>query len=120
MLQPAAGSDPVRQLFIAVEAGRVAGFLVVMLSGDTAEIESVAVATELRRRGVGLALCRHAMRWAAERGASHMELEVRSQSVGARALYTLLQFKEQGLRKGYYQRPKDDAVLMSTILQAQE
>jgi len=116
LLQTSVVSPPFRQLFVAVDRGFVAGFLVVMLSGEVAEIETIAVMTDLRRRGLGKALCRHAMRWAAERGASHLELEVRSQALGARALYLSLGFTEQGVRRGYYQHPKDDATLLVTTL----
>jgi ribosomal protein S18 acetylase RimI-like enzyme len=120
LLQPAAGSDPVRQVFVALDAERMAGFLVVMLCSDVAEMESVAVRAELRRRGIGDALCRYAMRWAADRGAARMELEVRSQAIGARALYASLGFAEQGVRRGYYQKPEDDALLLSAALGAIE
>jgi ribosomal-protein-alanine N-acetyltransferase len=116
LLQTAAGSYPVRQVFVAVDTEQVVGFLVVMLSGDVAEIESVAVQMELRRKGVGGALCRHSMHWARERGASQIELEVRSQSTGARALYASLGFVQQGVRARYYQHPGDDAVLLSASL----
>jgi ribosomal-protein-alanine N-acetyltransferase len=39
-------------------------------------------------------------------------LEVRSKNAAARALYNAYGFKEIGVRKGYYQNPSDDAVIM--------
>lgn len=116
VLQPSMDGPQMRQLFVAVEASRVAGFVVVARNGAVAEIEGIAVLAEVRRRGLGAVLCRHAMRWAAGLGALQMELEVRSQSVEARAFYATLGFVEQGVRKGYYERPKDDAVLLSATL----
>ncbi len=41
-----------------------------------------------------------------------MELEVRACSDGARRLYERMGFIEVGRRRGYYETPTDDAVLM--------
>ena len=56
------------------------------------------------------------MFWAQTMGAQTMQLEVRSASVAAMALYRSLGFVEQGRRSGYYADPKDDAVLMALQL----
>jgi ribosomal-protein-alanine N-acetyltransferase len=39
-------------------------------------------------------------------------LEVRSQNIPARKLYTAYGFKEIGIRKNYYKNPQDDAIIM--------
>jgi ribosomal-protein-alanine N-acetyltransferase len=49
-------------------------------------------------------------------GAQSMQLEVRSASVAALALYRSLGFVEQGRRTRYYRDPEDDAVLMAIAL----
>jgi ribosomal-protein-alanine N-acetyltransferase len=74
------------------------------------------VVVESRGMGVGKALCGAAMKWAAEQGAEMMELEVRASNVVARRMYAGLGFVEQGLRRGYYRDPVEDAVLMSARL----
>jgi ribosomal-protein-alanine N-acetyltransferase len=62
--------------------------------------------------GVGRELCRAVVGWSKGQGAAMVELEVRSSSAGAIALYAGLGFVEVGRRPGYYDAPKDDAVLM--------
>ena len=47
-----------------------------------------------------------------ELGAERFFLEVRKGNVAGRALYTSLGFVECGIRKGFYENPKEDAVLM--------
>jgi ribosomal-protein-alanine N-acetyltransferase len=77
------------------------------------ELESVAVAASARRSGVGRALCEAVIDWCGEQGVEAVELEVRSKSEGAAALYRGLGFVAVGLRKRYYRDPEDDAILMS-------
>lgn len=106
-----------RGLFVAVaEQARIQGFAVgtvlVLPDAVEGELESVAVSGQARRCGVGRALCRAVLDWCQAQGATGVELEVRRQSLGARALYRQLGFVETGARPGYYQEPADDAVLM--------
>jgi ribosomal-protein-alanine N-acetyltransferase len=116
MLTRTADDVPLRRCFVAVQGNEVVGFLVMSLVGNLAEVESLAVAVAARRQGWGAKLCREGMRWAAKKGGAQVELEVRSQNEGARALYAGLGFVQQGIRKGYYHSPGDDAVLLSATL----
>ncbi len=105
-----------RCLFVAQTASELTGFAAGKVIGKgpeaSAELESVAVAAETRRSGVGRALCTAVIDWCRAQGAGSMELEVRASSAGAIALYTGLGFVAEGRRPGYYAEPKDDAVLM--------
>jgi [ribosomal protein S18]-alanine N-acetyltransferase len=103
-----------RCLFVAEAEGLLLGFAVgaVMGSGDSAELESVAVRGEAQRRGVGRALCDAVADWCRLQGATALELEVRAASAGAIALYGGMGFATVGRRRGYYREPVDDAVLM--------
>jgi ribosomal-protein-alanine N-acetyltransferase len=111
-----------RMCFVAEQEDEIAGFVVIsVLSGSgvgdgVAEMESLAVREDARKRGVGRSLCLQAMLWAQTMGAGSMQLEVRSASVAAMALYRSLSFLEQGRRSGYYTDPKDDAVMMELAL----
>ena len=114
--------EPQRICFVAEYAEVVVGFVVISilsahgLGNAVAEMESLAVREDARRRGVGRSLCLQAVLWARTMGAVSMQLEVRAESVAALALYRSLGFVEQGRRKGYYTEPKDDAVLMDMLL----
>jgi ribosomal-protein-alanine acetyltransferase len=107
-----------RRCFVAELAGDLIGFIVVSaaLAGGVAEMESLAVREDARRHGVGRSLCLQAVFWAQSSGAEEMQLEVRSHNTAARALYSSLGFLEQGIRRGYYTAPAEDAVLMELRL----
>jgi ribosomal-protein-alanine N-acetyltransferase len=106
------GSGIPRCLFVAEAEGLLLGFAVGAVTGDSAELESVAVRGEARRRGVGRMLCDAVAEWCRLQGATALELEVRAASAGAMALYEGLGFVSVGRRLGYYREPVDDAVLM--------
>lgn len=101
-------------------AGRLLGFAVGKVVGAgldwVGEIESVAVDLAARRGGVGRALCEAVVGWCKQLGAGGIELEVRSGSVGAIALYVGLGFVSVGRRRGYYREPVEDALLMKLEL----
>ena len=112
--------SPRRCLLVASVNGQptLLGFAVGVVhpAGDS-ELESVAVAETLRRRGIGSALCAAVAEWCAKQGAREMLLEVRASSVGAIALYKRLGFDAVGRRPRYYHQPVDDAVVMRRLLQ---
>ena len=76
------------------------------------ELESVAVAPEMLRRGVGRRLTEATLLWCREHGAEVVELEVRAGNLAALALYRSVGFCEVGRRPGYYALPREDALIM--------
>lgn len=96
--------------------GAIVGFIVFWFGVDEAEILNVAVAGQARRRGIGRALVEAAANDARARQASRLLLEVRSGNHAAQALYRSLGFVQTGIRRGYYQREREDAVLMELRL----
>jgi ribosomal-protein-alanine N-acetyltransferase len=105
-----------RGFFVAEGEGRLLGFAVGKVMGsDTesvGELESVAVEASARRGGVGRALCGAVADWCRGEGVATLELEVRSGSAGAIALYSGLGFVVVGRRVRYYREPVEDALLM--------
>ncbi len=91
------------------------GMVLARVAADEAEILTLAVSPEQRRRGLGSALLRAAMHRAAALGAHSMFLEVAVTNDAARALYDLLGFTEAGLRRRYYTDGTDALVLRSTL-----
>jgi ribosomal-protein-alanine N-acetyltransferase len=69
-----------------------------------AEILTLAVAPEHRRRGLGAALVAQAVAWARLSGARSLFLEVARDNDAALALYRAANFEEIGLRRAYYSR----------------
>lgn len=101
------------QIWVADEAGRVAGMVAAQTVADEAEILNLAVDRTSRRHGVGRRLMLTAITAAAQAGARQVFLEVRESNLGARAFYAALGFAETGRRRAYYRDPAEDALVMS-------
>jgi ribosomal-protein-alanine N-acetyltransferase len=84
-----------------------AGFILYRLVADEAEILSVAVAPECRRRGVGKALLEDALRHLYREGARSIHLEVEDSNLAAIGLYRGVEFRESGRRASYYTQGRD-------------
>ena len=67
--------------------------------------------TAQRGRGVAKALLGRALDCCRERGASECYLEVRESNTPAIALYEERGFTRVGLRRGYYEKPREDAAV---------
>jgi [ribosomal protein S18]-alanine N-acetyltransferase len=100
--------------YVAAEdpAGALLGWAGVMVVGETAEILTVGVVPAARRAGIGRRLVTELLAEAVRRGATEVFLEVRVDNAAARALYGAEGFVEIGLRRGYYEAGRVDAVTM--------
>ena len=111
-------AGPPRRMLVAEISGELAGFIAGQITLDVCELESVAVAPAHRRARVGSALLAALAAWAVESHASKIQLEVRSANNSAISFYEQSGFRRDGLRRGYYRRPDDAALLMSLALAA--
>jgi [ribosomal protein S18]-alanine N-acetyltransferase len=98
------------------QAPRILGFLVAQGVDAQWELENIVVAETARRRGVGTRLLEELVTKARAEQGSRIFLEVRESNQSARALYRKAGFKETGLRKSYYSKPEEDAILCSLRL----
>lgn len=96
--------------------GSLAGYLIGRVVLDEAEILTLAVHPDHRRHGLGRRLLLAAMAWMSERGVRSVWLEVRVSNIGAQALYTGAGFTPSGVRRGYYRRPMEDALVLTRDL----
>lgn len=103
---------PTSEVWVAERGGQVVGFYVLWCVADQAEIANIAVAPSSRGEGLGGKLLDHALCLAEGRGAESVFLEVRASNEAARALYVSRGFEKIGIRKAYYDRPREDAQLM--------
>lgn len=83
-------------------AGPAQGFIMAWAAAGDAEILTVAVVPEARRKGVATALVNAASVAALVRGAAAMHLEVAEDNDGARLLYAKLGYRQVGARPAYY------------------
>lgn len=94
------------------EAGTAVGFCSFWRVLDELHINNVAVLPDQRGRGAGTALLEYALARGRELGARRATLEVRRSNEAARRLYERLGFGVAGVRRGYYTKPDEDALVL--------
>lgn len=108
-------ADPLA--FLLVEGD--AGFLLGRTVAGEAELLTLAVAPEARRRGLGRKLVARFLYQARLRGADQAFLEVSADNSAATALYESAGFAPAGVRRAYYRTPaghRIDALVLSRSL----
>lgn len=95
------------------DAGEPAGYALGRVAADEAELLSIALLPDLRRRGGGRLLLDALMERSAASGAARLFLEVAIDNAAALALYRGAGFREAGRRRGYY---KVGAALVDAIV----
>ena len=101
-------------VFVALISDAVVGFGGVQRVLDEAYITNIAVKKESRRQGVGEALLKAIINHCAD--SSFVTLEVRVSNSAAIKLYEKSGFVSQGIRKGFYSHPLEDANIMTLFL----
>ncbi len=105
--------------FVIGEDKEPEGLIVARLAADEAEILTLAVSPQRRRRGLGRALVEAAAAHAEQSGGRALFLEVDASNAAARLLYEKLGFAAVGKRTSYYaqrQGPARDAVILKSAL----
>lgn len=106
-------------VYVACDARRkVAGFAMVRLVGDEAELITIAVDPKWRKKGVGAALLRAVFDDLLMSPARRMFLEVAADNAAAIRLYGKFGFQKVSERKGYYPRP--DGTPATAIVMARD
>ncbi|HLY33436.1 MAG TPA: ribosomal protein S18-alanine N-acetyltransferase [Jatrophihabitantaceae bacterium] len=107
-------ADRRRRYYVAAEDadGALLGWAGLLVIGESAEILTVGVVPQARRRGIGRALLAELLAEARRRHAVEAFLEVRVDNDAARGMYAADGFAEVGIRPGYYDVGRVDAVVM--------
>ncbi|MDR1692034.1 MAG: ribosomal protein S18-alanine N-acetyltransferase [Oscillospiraceae bacterium] len=105
--------NPAGLYFGAFEKGTLAGYAGIQIILDEGHVTNIATAPNLRRRGIARALLTELLAAAEARRVRHAMLEARASNEAALALYRAFGFAVVGRRKGYYEKPAEDAVLMT-------
>ena len=96
--------------------GTVMGYIGMMYVLDEGYISNVAVEPAYRRQGIADELIRELLDRAERLELAFVTLEVRESNAPAAALYSKHGFKPVGLRKNYYELPRENAILMTKFL----
>lgn len=101
------------KFFVAISNNKVLGYVGLSAILDEGYITNIAVYPEHRNKGVATALLKTLFDFALENNLSFISLEVRQSNITAISVYEKLGFKKEGLRKGFYSEPKEDALIMT-------
>ena len=115
IVQNASKDEELRSL-VAEESGVIQGYIGMYLAADEGEITNVAVNPACRRRGIGEGLLTEMKKRAADHKIARIVLEVRVSNEGAIRLYEKQGFSSVGIRRGFYEFPREDARIMVCAL----
>lgn len=97
---------------VAEEDGEIIGCVVYHNIVGDVDMTNVQVKEAHRKRGIGTALMKATMEKARSVGGERFTLEVRESNLAAIALYESLGFTVEGKRRGFYEHPREDALIM--------
>ncbi len=109
------------ELWVAEWGDQLAAYAILWRVLDEGELANIAVRKDLRGRGIGSGLLSRMLEVAEDAGVRDLYLEVRESNGLAREMYARRGFHEIGVRKSYYEGPREDArVLKKSLKTADE
>ncbi len=97
---------------VAEEEGSICGYCGLWGIAGEGQITNVAVSEQYRNKGYAGQLLCCLLQLGKEAGLYDFTLEVRVSNAPAIHLYHKLGFKDAGIRKDFYEKPKEDAIIM--------
>ncbi len=113
-------AEPTSWCRIVRIGGQLSGYMIAWFIEDEAHLANIGVAPWARRQGHAQAMLDHLFREAYLRGSRVIVLEVRVSNQGAITLYERNGFVVGGVRRNYYNNPREDALVMVRSLRLQE
>jgi len=101
------------RFFVAFSGEEIAGYIGAHNVLGEVYITNVAVFKEFRRQGIALKLIENLLGTAKNENAEFVTLEVRKSNFSAISLYEKCGFQKVGERKNFYEKPIEDAILMT-------
>lgn len=97
---------------VAESEGELVGFCGALVVLDEADILNVAVKVSRQGKGIGKLLIENLIDKMQKAGVTAVHLEVRESNQRAISLYERMGFKKISIRKGYYEAPTEDGIIM--------
>jgi [ribosomal protein S18]-alanine N-acetyltransferase len=101
-----------RRYTVAVEGKKIIGYLGVMFVMDELHVNTLGTLPGYEGRGVATTLMNDAWVVAKEKGVHRATLEVAVSNTRAQELYFRFGFSPVGIRKNYYERTHEDALIL--------
>ncbi len=103
-------------IVVAEEDSNIVGYCIFYYVMDEGEIARIGVDEKLRGQGVGRSLLDYVCAFCHKNEIERLLLDVRESNTSARRFYEKYGFVIDGLRKDFYDAPKEHAVLMSMTI----
>jgi len=104
---------PATRWYVVVEdSDDIVGYAGLLISGETADVQTLAVAPLWQRHGIGTALLDALVDEARRRGVGEILLEVRADNDAALVLYSRHGFERIARRHGYYRAGRTDGLVL--------
>lgn len=104
------------EYIVAVCEKNVVGYAGMQVVLDEAEITNIAVIQAMRGLGIARTLLEALCTLCTRKNVKYLHLEVRESNMPARHLYDKSGFKTDGIRRNFYQKPTENAILMTKFL----
>lgn len=108
-----AANTPENVYLVCECTGEIAGYCGMWTVLGEGNITNIAVSPSYRRSGVAEALLKELERRARLKDVTVFFLEVRQSNEAAKRLYEKLGYSPIGVRKRFYEKPVEDAIVMS-------
>jgi ribosomal-protein-alanine N-acetyltransferase len=97
---------------VALADGEIAGCCGYTDLCGEADIDNVVVGSRYRNQGVAQAMLEELIARGEARGVEAFTLEVRVSNAAAIHIYQKYGFRSEGIRPGFYEKPREDAMIM--------
>lgn len=108
--------QPYAHFFVAVNDEKVVGYIGAYQAADEYDITNIAVTKDARRQNVATQLMNMVIDKARDEGIVAVNLEVRESNDVAVSFYRKVGFERIGVRKNFYTRPTENAIIYRFIL----
>lgn len=105
-------SHPYCFYLVALAEGEIAGCCGYTRSCDEATIDNVVVSEKFRNRGIAQAMLKELISRGEADSVRAFTLEVRVSNEPAIHIYEKIGFESAGIRPGFYEKPREDAIIM--------
>lgn len=105
-------SNPLSLWLVAANGGQVAGYIGSQSVLGEADMMNLAVSPAYRKQGIAKALVLALIEQLKYAGVHCLTLEVRASNLPALNLYNKLGFSKIGRRPQYYEKPREDALIL--------
>ena len=107
-----------KQAFVTVaeQDKKIIGYCIMYYAVEEAEIARIAVDDTVRRQGVGRGILDCVCQCSKAKNIKRLLLDVRESNASARRFYEQYGFIVDGIRRNFYEKPNENAVLMSKAL----